>query len=59
VNDLPLIGKASSPRDEDFLLPSGNLLYTPFEKGIYSRCFLSSGSKGSPNPAYKMFIDAL
>jgi hypothetical protein len=40
----------------DFLLLPGNLLYMPSEKGLYSRGFLSTGSKGSPDPARRMFI---
>jgi hypothetical protein len=51
VNYPALTDGASTPRGEDFLLLPGNLLYTPSEKGMYSRGFLSTGSKGSPDPA--------
>jgi len=59
VNYPALTDGASSPRDEDFLLLPGNLLYTPSEKGMYSRGFLSTGSKGSPDPAQRIFREAL
>ncbi|BCU68149.1 hypothetical protein HS7_15860 [Sulfolobales archaeon HS-7] len=51
VNYPALTDRASPPRGEDFLLLPGNLLYTPLEKGMYSRGLLSTGSKGSPDPA--------
>jgi hypothetical protein len=51
VNYRALTEGASPPCGEDFLLLPGNLLYTPFKKGIYSRGFLSTGSKGSPDHA--------
>jgi hypothetical protein len=59
VNYPALTDGASPPRGEDFLLLPGNLLYTPFEKGMYSRGFLSTGSKGSPDPARRIFREAL
>jgi len=59
VNYPALTDGASPPRDEDFLLLPGNLLYTPSEKGMYSRGFLSTGSKGSPDPARRIFREAL
>jgi len=51
VNYPALSDGASSPRGENFLFLPGNLLYTPSEKGMYSRGFLSTGSRGSPHPA--------
>ena len=59
VNYPALTDGASPPRDEDFLLLPGNILYTPSEKGMYSRGFLSTGSKGSPDPARRIFREAL
>jgi len=58
VNYPVLTNGASPPRGEDFLLLPGNLLYTPSEKGLYSRGFLSTGSKGSPDPARRIFREA-
>jgi hypothetical protein len=51
VNYPALTDGASPPRGEDSFILPGNLLYTPSEKGMYSRGFLSTGSKGSPDPA--------
>lgn len=51
VNYPALTDVASPPHDGDFLLLPRNLLYTPSEKGMYSRGPLSTGSKGCPDPA--------
>ncbi len=50
VNYPALTDGASSPRDEDSFILPGNLLYTPSEKGMYSRGSLSTDSRGSPDP---------
>lgn len=59
VNNPALTDVASPPHDGDFLLLPRNLLYTPSEKGMYSRGPLSTGSKGSPDPARRIFREAL
>jgi len=59
VNYPVLTNGASPPRDEDSFILPGNLLYTPSEKGMYSRGSLSTGSKGSPDPARRFLKRSL
>ncbi|WP_405023625.1 hypothetical protein [Metallosphaera sp.] len=49
---------ASPPRDGDFLLPWGNLLYTTSRK-VNSRGSPSTGRGAVPTPFLKIFRDAL
>jgi len=52
VNYPTLKNGAFSPRDEDFPLLPGNLLYTLSEKGMYSIGIFSTGSKGRSTDIY-------